>query len=1017
MSAGRRAHAADASAVGDAASAAQQGDSEATADGCPRTVSGTSSSGTAPAPPSALTDALGTSIVSPQVSVLSVASFERTVSSQQPPERPPGAPGAAQRPAGGRRGSTGRAPAPKGKGVLAGLRARFDSKPTVPEGVRSIDPAFRERCHLYYAHYCPEKLRTVDDILARRAADPQQLSGLWGRITERYGPWPPGDRPAAGSAQLQRRRAELAAWLRESGLQRYSSLLAGNGCSVASLRRDGLSLQQLALWGVVHKDTATRLAAEAQKLRAASAPSGEGRPGAGEAEDADSSVGANISPAPSSISTLSPGGGAGHELAGQAPPGKGKFFSKILGRVKSSETSPVLAAEDMSAGSHSPPRRLGEDASARGRGAPRRQLPTQQQQEAAQGPSYDIGDRVEFRTADDHEWRGGAEVDAVLADGTVMLRDTATGRTFKSTRGNLRLSCMWTHADDAALSEARERVRRSGSSPNPADVAAIQELERRYERFIEQGIQSMKQASPREKQGRRRFPAFFSRGDSTSPAARSREPSLSPASDAASVNTCTAQTRADWQRPGGDHPSQHPSFRPPDLHSDGQGRPAQAFFYNGTAWWWAVTEGIDGGADCTAATRQQDPYAMHPLSDPTERARRLNCRQRRRQRRQGGAAGSPTSPRSPREDTAPVSVPSPSSWSPCGESESSLDEAGAVDLTLPELVQAVDSTLRAHILGVHSTPASPLISSPRRGTPPPAATAGEPSSRVLWGDGAGAESARLRQLWLASRECLVAVGRREGGELHRATLTTSVCFPSLRLLLLAAGRKPPSRHGSFCTRPFLDERVVPVPQPPRRKRGMSGCVGAAGLGRYMRLLTRAADRSEEGRGQWLRALSELSLRPLLPVNAHWSPQLGPTARRGAPGGGSSRRSSRPFASPVRQASVYSDDCLVMVDAERSDTVPSETSCPAEGHPRSPSVPGLPTLALPTPARQLRLAESPGTPKALHRRDRGADGARRLSSSSLPSSPNPRSALTSRSSYKRRPLVQRGASAGSSRGSS
>eukprot|EP01065_Artemidia_motanka_P046947 TRINITY_DN7227_c2_g1_i2.p1 TRINITY_DN7227_c2_g1~~TRINITY_DN7227_c2_g1_i2.p1 ORF type:complete len:817 (+),score=298.22 TRINITY_DN7227_c2_g1_i2:106-2556(+) len=538
-----------------------------------------------------------------------------------------------------------------------------------------------------------------------------------------------------------------------------------------------------------------------------------------------------------------------------------------------------------------------------------------------------VGDRVEH--LQDGEWRDGAEVESAHADGTVVLRDTATGAVTKVRAEHTRAATAavgWTKEDQDRLQELRDMVRRSGAEPSKEAEAEIAALSAKYDSFIEEGLRSMQHGSPQEKTKVGKLRELFTR--------KGRDGSQSPfrSPDSSTVNTCHAQTRSDWKA-ADQAQQQHPSFRPPDLDTDDSGRPAQSFMYNGAMWWWAVDEGTEGGMESTAASRQKDPFAMHPLSRAPERAQRLEARTRRRRERAASPAASP--PLSPRGSPR---------WINASDGSSSQDSADAINMTMPELIAHTDALLRSYVTGG---------AGPGRASPP------APSSRQRWGDGA---PLRLRQLWLASREKLIRLGR-EG--CSHDSLTTSRQLPRLRQLLSAADFKPPSRHGSFRRLPLFDPRVVPLNV--KQRTG----------GRMLGLLLSAATR----RLRWVSACADL---PVL---------------RDA--------SASPASTPVRAAVDGTADELRCVEM-LSDASSGHHSLPR--YERSPATPGpgspaadLSTLAPPSePA--IRIAPLVMSPAVVSRR-------RRRSSVQRPGSPNPRARL--RRARHARPQVQRASSSPSS----
>eukprot|EP00756_Hemistasia_phaeocysticola_P063326 Hpha_TRINITY_DN6799_c0_g2::TRINITY_DN6799_c0_g2_i1::g.110861::m.110861 len=71
-------------------------------------------------------------------------------------------------------------------------------------GNAKVDPAFKKKCEDFYRHYAPEKVATVDDMLLKRIGNQQALDEMWGKMVNKYGPWPlPGKGGAAAPKAKQ----------------------------------------------------------------------------------------------------------------------------------------------------------------------------------------------------------------------------------------------------------------------------------------------------------------------------------------------------------------------------------------------------------------------------------------------------------------------------------------------------------------------------------------------------------------------------------------------------------------------------------------------------------------------------------------------------------------------------------------------------------------------------------------------------------------------------------------------
>ena len=218
-------------------------------------------------------------------------------------------------------------------------------------------------------------------------------------------------------------------------------------------------------------------------------------------------------------------------------------------------------------------------------------------------PTFPIGSKVSCNLSG--LWASGCEVEAVtLRDSTPLytVRTTATGAMHHSIREeNIKpAEVSWTRDNAAELEKLNHKEAEGNIGEEDADQ--LRTLKAQYDRFIEQGLASMREMSPR---------GVKEKGGSGFLKAR-----LQKLKKRRNERRLQATHSDDSER-------ETVVIRPHNICRDASGRSVQPFQFAGEQWWWSMTDEL--------VLPQPASENTHPLDGPHLRASRSAARRRRKE--------------------------------------------------------------------------------------------------------------------------------------------------------------------------------------------------------------------------------------------------------------------------------------------------------------------------------------------------------------------------------------------------
>eukprot|EP01059_Diplonema_ambulator_P004156 TRINITY_DN13864_c0_g1_i1.p1 TRINITY_DN13864_c0_g1~~TRINITY_DN13864_c0_g1_i1.p1 ORF type:complete len:799 (+),score=117.76 TRINITY_DN13864_c0_g1_i1:54-2450(+) len=456
----------------------------------------------------------------------------------------------------------------------------------------------RHRCTEFYKFYCPEKLHSLNTILAKRENSETALKKMWDLMQKRYGPWPP-----IGWSALQKYLLDI-----DESLVGFTT----------ELLREGFDRKTIETRGVTQE--------AAEKL---------GIPG----EMRRFLVPVVVSPACSEVSDVSSS--------------RVKLVSVVVQKKKGGEMPFKIDAEciltqfdDEKLNAYYVSCRLAAinektilcqaDASPQDfedeeiltltiAESDRLNLGTQQHVESlVSTPNsssksnrlYQLGDRVSFNTKE-AGWVDGAEIESFASDGLYDIRIVTTGEILKDWREiNLKpASVSWTREDITLL----DHLTSLKEAEKPYDEALYADLKQRQDQYIEQGLKCMAASPKGVSQNLSPIPKkrFGWKKDKAKELFKKMKFAKKKQNEEfLAINTSNPNTR------GASSQRVPLSFRPPNLLADSQGRQVQSILYGGSTWWWVVAD--------EKIVAQPDEETTHPLDAMHLRAARFEARRRRK---------------------------------------------------------------------------------------------------------------------------------------------------------------------------------------------------------------------------------------------------------------------------------------------------------------------------------------------------------------------------------------------------